>query len=294
MFNNLKIIPHLKLLRASHWTKNIFVFAPPFFDGQIMNPSLFFMTFFAALSFSLVSSSIYILNDWIDRESDSLHPLKKFRPFASGAVSPKSGAFLGALTTGIALILSLNLLVNSVLIVIGIYFVLNVAYSLKLKHYALIDVFCIAVGFVLRLFAGSTATGITLSSWIVTLTFLLAMFLGLAKRRDDVLLQEIGGNRLRNSVNRYNCKFLEHSMTVMAAIVIVSYLMYCHAVSPSLSIPSGYLFLTTGFVVLGILRYLQIALVEDNTGSPTKILMSDRFIQVNLLLWAGTFTWILY
>lgn len=294
MFNNLKFIPLLELLRISHWIKNIFVAAPAFFSGQIMNQPIFVVTFFAALSFSIASSSIYILNDWFDKESDSLHPFKKFRPFASGTVSPMSGALMGVLTFGTAVVLSLSLLNNSVLIVIGIYLVLNVAYTLKLKHFALLDVSCIAIGFVLRLIAGSTATGITLSSWIVILTFLLAMFLGLAKRRDDVLLLEISGKLIRNVVTRYNRTFLDHSMSVLAAIVIVSYLMFCHAENPTLSISSEHLFLTTGFVVLGLLRYLQIALVEENTGSPIKILLSDRFIQINLILWAGTFTWFLY
>ena len=178
--------------------------------------------------------------------------------------------------------------------VAGIYLVLNLAYTLNLKKIAILDVSCIAVGFVLRLLAGSAATGIELSSWIITLTFLLALFLALAKRRDDVVREQRGEERTRSSIKGYNLGFLDQAMTIMGSVVIVAYLQYCHAADRTIPIISSKLYLTAAFVVIGLLRYMQLALVEERSGNPTRILIEDRFTQMNLLIWGGFFAWMLY
>ena len=171
---------------------------------------------------------------------------------------------------------------------------LNIAYCIRLKHIAILDVAIIAIGFVLRLFIGSAVTGIMLSMWIVVITFLLALFMALAKRRDDLLIFLETGSMMRKAIDGYNLKFLDTSMAIMASVVIVAYTIYTASPEVAEKFHTKYLYLTAFFVILGIMRYLQIALVFQDSGSPTQIVLKDRFIQFVLLGWFATFIWILY
>jgi 4-hydroxybenzoate polyprenyltransferase len=173
-------------------------------------------------------------------------------------------------------------------IVLLVYFVLNIAYSLKLKHIAILDIFIIATGFVLRLFAGSAVTDISLSMWIILMTFLLAIFLALAKRRDDVLLS-LEGQETRKNIDGYNLEFVNAAMVLMAGVVIVSYIQY--TISPEVieRLDTNYLYLTSFFVILGVLRYMQITFVEQDSGSPTKVVIRDSFLKVTIFLWLVSF-----
>lgn len=180
------------------------------------------------------------------------------------------------------------------LAILVIYMLLNLAYSFGLKHIAILDVTIISIGFVLRLFIGSAVTSISLSMWIVIMTFLLALFLALAKRRDDVLIYLETGKKMRQVVNGYNLQLIDSAMTIMAAVVIVSYILYTTSVSTVQRLHSDYLYLTALFVILGIMRYLQIAMLEENSGSPTRIALGDRFIQITILCWLASFGWIIY
>jgi hypothetical protein len=157
-----------------------------------------------------------------------------------------------------------------------------------------LDVTIIAIGFVLRLFIGSVVTNIPLSMWIVLMTFLLALFMALAKRRDDVLIYLDTGNKMRRVINGYNLRLLDTAMAIMASVVIIAYTIYTTSPEVTLRMNSQYLYLTSLFVILGILRYLQIALVGQNSGSPTKIVLKDRFMQMVLMGWVFTFAWIIY
>lgn len=191
--------------------------------------------------------------------------------------------------------LGLALLVSpSVLGVLAGYAALNVAYCVHLKHVAILDVVVIGIGFVLRLFVGSVATSVPLSMWIVVMTFLLALFLGLAKRRDDLLLLAQTGKSMRRSIDGYNLQFVDAAMAIMASVVIVAYLLYTttHEVVDRLG--SEHLYLTSLFVIVGILRYLQIAFVEEQSGSPTRVVLRDRTVQGAVVLWLLAFAWILY
>jgi 4-hydroxybenzoate polyprenyltransferase len=163
-----------------------------------------------------------------------------------------------------------------------------------LKHIAILDVAVIATGFVLRLFVGAAISHIVLSMWIVVITFLFALFLALAKRRDDVLLFLSTGTKTRKVIDGYNLRFLDSAMSIMASVVIVSYILYTTSAEVMGKLQSDYLYLTALFVVLGILRYMQIAFVDEDSGSPTEILWKDRFIQLNSLCWVLVFAWILY
>ena len=282
------------LLRPQQWLKNLFVLAPAFFAGSFLEVEVMRESLLTVLCFSALASSVYVYNDWIDRIADSRHPEKSKRPLASGAISGRTAFFTGIFVLLFSFFIGFAFLNHQVLTVAGIYLVLNLAYTLNLKKIAILDVSCIAVGFVLRLLAGSAATGIELSSWIITLTFLLALFLALAKRRDDVVREQRGEERTRSSIKGYNLGFLDQAMTIMGSVVIVAYLQYCHAADRTIPIISSKLYLTAAFVVIGLLRYMQLALVEERSGNPTRILIEDRFTQMNLLIWGGFFAWMLY
>jgi 4-hydroxybenzoate polyprenyltransferase len=171
---------------------------------------------------------------------------------------------------------------------------MNIAYSLYLKHVAIIDVTVIAIGFVLRLFVGAAVTDIELSMWIVIMTFLLALFMALAKRRDDVLIYLNTGKKMRKVIDGYNLQFLDAAMAIMASVVIVAYTIYTTSAEVVERVHSQYLYLTALFVILGIMRYLQITFVQKESGSPTRIVLKDRFVQLTLIGWILSFVWILY
>jgi len=283
----------LKLIRPHQYIKNLFIFMPLFFVGQFDNTELLLNAAIAFVAYSLTASAIYTFNDYHDIEEDRQHPKKKDRPLASGAIS-KSHAFIimsVLFVAGFTLMASLSL--KAVGLLAG-YVVMNIAYSFHLKHVSIIDVSIIAIGFVLRLFIGSAVTNIPLSMWIVIMTFLLALFIALAKRRDDVLIYLDTGKKMRKVNDGYNIQFLDTAMAIMASVVIVAYTIYTTSPEVVARIDSEYLYLTAFFVILGIMRYLQVAFVLKDSGSPTKIVLKDRFMQFTLIGWVLTFAWILY
>ena len=281
------------LLRPHQYVKNIIIFFPLFFALQITDVVLLTKTFVAFLAFSFCASGIYILNDYRDIEEDRRHPRKKNRPLASGAVTTQHAFILmGLLFVGGGILLaSISLLATGIL---SAYVLMNIAYSFSLKHVSILDVTIIAIGFVLRLFVGATVSGIPLPMWIIVMTFLLALFLALAKRRDDVLVFIETGEKMRKVIDGYNLQFLDGAMTIMASVVIVAYLLYTTSQEIIEKLHSDYLYLTAFFVVLGIMRYMQISFVEENSSSPTKIVLKDRFMQLTIFGWIFVFGWILY
>jgi len=283
----------IKLMRPHQYVKNLFIFLPIFFALKITDVELLIQAFIAFIAFSLTASAIYTLNDYHDIEEDREHPKKKSRPLASGAISKKQAIGIMAILSlaGFALMFSLSLQAGAIL---ATYVLMNIAYSFYLKHIAILDVTIIAIGFVLRLFIGSAVTGIALSMWIVIMTFLLALFLALAKRRDDVLIYLETGKKMRKVIDGYNLQFLDGAMMIMASVVIVAYTLYTTSTEVVSRMDSQYLYLTALFVILGIMRYLQIAFVLEDSGSPTKIVLRDRFTQLTLLGWILSFGWILY
>ena len=168
------------------------------------------------------------------------------------------------------------------------------AYCAKLKQYAIVDVCVIAFGFVLRLLAGGFATGIVLSKWIVMMTFLLTLFLSFAKRRDDVIRMEATGEAPRKNTIRYNLTFINQAITITASVTLVCYIMYTISPEVVARVHTDYLYLTTAYVLLGLLRYIQITVVDKKSGDPTKMMLQDRFTQVVVVLWALTFLLIIY
>lgn len=283
----------LRLIRPHQYVKNLFIFMPLFFAGQIQNLELLLNTIIGFIAFSIAASAIYILNDYHDIEEDRQHPKKKNRPLASGAISTLQAIIIMAVLGGVSFTLMSLLSIKAAGILLA-YVAMNIAYSFSLKHVAILDVTIIAIGFVLRLFVGSVVTDIPLSVWIVVMTFLLALFMALAKRRDDVLIYMETGKKMRNVIDGYNLQFLDTAMAIMASVVVVAYTIYTTTDNVIERVGSEYLYLTSLFVVLGILRYLQIAFVHKDSGSPTKIVLKDLFMQLVLIGWIISFVWILY
>ena len=286
----------IKVARPTHWIKNIFVFLPIFFGGALLNTTEVVAAALTFMSFSLAASAIYCLNDIIDVDADRAHPVKCKRPIASGAITIPQA--YGMMTVSLLISIVLMFLLpeghaKSILVIIA-YFVINVAYCLRLKEYAIIDVCIIASGFVLRILAGGYATGVHLSKWIVLMTFLLTLFLAFAKRRDDVLRMNTTGHAPRKNTSRYNLTFINQAITITGSVMVVCYVMY--TVSPEIiaQFATDKLYLTSILVILAILRYLQISVVDEKSGDPVKVALSDRATQLILLAWMLSFLIIIY
>jgi decaprenyl-phosphate phosphoribosyltransferase len=284
---------YLRLMRPHQYSKNAFVWFPLFFGHKAHDFLAVMQTLAVFALFCLMASGVYIINDLKDLEEDRRHPMKKKRVLAAGQASRAEAAILSAMCIGVSLGTAIILLDRRVGLILGAYLLLNIAYSWGLKRVAVIDVVCIAVGFVLRVFAGGVAVEIWPSHWLVLMTFLLALFLALAKRRDDLLLAT-SGYKLRESLDGYNMEFISLSMSLMAAVIVVSYILY--AVSPEVISKhhTENLYLTVFWVILGLLRYMQITIVTQQSGSPTMILLRDRFLQATIVLWIVSCYVILY
>lgn len=287
--------PILCLIRPSQWVKNLFIFLPVFFDQRLTDAGKVLPCVIAFLGFSLVASSIYCLNDLADAESDRKHPEKQERPLASGALSPLTAKIMAGLLllAGFA-VLFIGRLAWEVIALTIFYYLMNIAYTFKLKHIAIIDVFVIALGFVIRILIGGFAAQVLLSHWIVILTFLLALFLGFAKRRDDAAIYEQQGIEARNTVVQYNSEFLNAVMMISATITIIAYIMYSIDSEVVGRLGSDKVYCTSIFVIAGIFRYLQLTLVQRKSGNPAKVLLKDRFIQLCVIGWVGMFVFFIY
>ena len=284
---------YLRLLRPKDWAKNLFLFLPLFFGREIFNIEKLLHVALGFVAFSCIASSIYIINDYKDRDDDKKHPVKCKRPLASGAVSPSSAlAICGALiVAGFALAWIIR---DKFFVVLAIYFLLNLAYSLGLKAVSVLDIMILAAGFVLRIKGGSVISFVPLSEWIIIMVFLLAVFMAVGKRRDDVLLKLSSGADMRKSIKGYNLEFLNILLALVCAVIVVAYLMYTMSPATIANTGSPRLYYTCVFVLAGIMRYLQIIYISTDSGSPTKILYKDRFIQITLLLWVVSYIVLLY
>ncbi|MBR6088265.1 MAG: decaprenyl-phosphate phosphoribosyltransferase [Prevotella sp.] len=285
----------LKLMRPYQWVKNVFVFIPLFFGGQLTEMDQLLNSIIMFVAFCLAASSIYCFNDIIDVEADRNHYAKRNRPIASGAVSIKQAyvVMFALIAVSIAILWFLLSDVNALMIV-AFYWLLQVAYCAILKRQAIIDVTILAFGFVLRIIAGGIAADVTVSKWLVLMTFLLTLFLGFAKRRDDVLLYNKDGKSPRYNTRRYNLTFLNQALTICGSVMLVCYIMY--TVSPEVMAKFGshYIYLTSIYVLLGLLRYIQLTVVDEKSGDPTKMLLHDRFIRLDVLAWLLTFLFLIY
>ena len=290
----------LQILRPYQWVKNFFVFIPLFFGHQLMNVPLLINTIAAFFAFSFVASSIYCFNDIIDVEDDRRHVEKCHRPIASGKISVATGYILMFVMLALSIALSFALpndVVSTTLplpYIIIIYWLMEMAYCIRLKRIAIIDLCILSMGFLLRIAAGGAATGILLSHWLIMMTFLLTLFLGFAKRRDDVLKFQKTKIPPRHNTKRYNLTFVNDATTVTGSVMLVCYIMYTVSPETIANFDNRHIYLTTIFVLLGVLRYMQLAVVDEKSGDPTKVLLRDPFTQVIVLGWAVAFLFIIY
>lgn len=297
---------YIRLLRPKDWAKNLFLFIPLFFSGQLEHWEQYPPLILGVVCFCCIASALYIINDYRDLEDDKKHPEKSNRPLASGTVS-KTTALLICFLLMIAGFTLAYFVKEKFLFVLAIYFFLNLAYSFGLKTISILDIIIVSVGFVLRIKGGAVIATIGLSEWLTIMVFLLALFMTIGKRRDDVLLKQSSGTYMRKVVKGYNLEFLNVALGLVCAVIVVAYFMY--TMSPDVqqriagigrkqeaaNIGGVYrLYYTCLFVLAGILRYLQIIFVKGEAGSPTRILYKDRFIQIAILLWVVSFYFIIY
>jgi 4-hydroxybenzoate polyprenyltransferase len=285
---------YITLLRPRHWAKNLFLFVPLFFAGRFFELDKIWLLTGGFFSFSFLASSIYIINDYRDIEDDRKHPEKRNRPLASGSVNKAYSLILSALLTiagfAIAYLVDHS---GKFLFITGIYYLMNLMYSFGLKNLSIIDILILATGFVLRVKGGAQLASVHTTEWFIIMTFLLALFMAIAKRRDDIILKMNTGTEMRKSMKGYSLEFLNTLLGLFCAILIVSYINY--TVSAMAHQKFGYrLFYTALFVIAALMRYLQITFIHNKAGSPTDVLYKDRFIQLTLVLWAASFFVILY
>lgn len=265
-------------MRIKQWTKNLLVFASAIFSGAILNPTTLIDAFIGFLSFSFMASTIYIINDLVDVEKDRRHPDKRRRPIASGAINIPSAIVLAVFTFIIAAGLAIYVN-NYVFLAVLVYFVMNLSYSLYLKHVVLIDVMIIAAGFVLRAVTGALAVDGVLTSWFILCTLGLSLFLALGKRRHELLLFKDDPANQRKVLNFYSVELLDQLMNIITAVLIMFYSMYAASEEPAMmfSIP---------FVLYGIFRYYYLIHMKNAGGKPEEVLLNDKHILVTVLLFS--------
>ncbi|HSA32935.1 MAG TPA: decaprenyl-phosphate phosphoribosyltransferase [bacterium] len=285
----------LRLLRVHQWVKNLLIFFPLFFALKFTDTGLLVRACAAFIFFSLTASAVYVVNDLRDVAEDREHPDKRRRPLASGAISHIAAVFIAA-TLLLAGLGGASFYNKQLFLILAIYCVLNVLYSMLFKRIALLDIFVIATGFLLRLIAGTEYAGLAgvhPSQWIIVMTFLLALFLALAKRRDDVLLAG-EGKKTRHAVHGYNLEFINSALAVMTAVIILAYILYTMDPAVARHFGSDKIYLTVIFVILGLFRYLQLTLVYKKSSQPTDLLLRDRFLQLTILGWIALFVILVY
>lgn len=279
----------VSLMRVGQWVKNAFVFVPMFLAGSIGNIHSWLDMAVTLFAFCLTSSAVYCFNDIMDVKEDAIHPEKCKRPLVTGIIRPGEAiviifVLLSLVAAGCALLLQDS--VSYVVLIIGGYMLMNVAYSMALKKIPVLDVFVIALGFVLRLLAGGVACNVSISPWFVGITFLIALFMAFAKRRDDLVIYERFRIRTRQSVAAYTLSFVNMVLVMLSSLIMVCYLMWSMSEEVVAAPGGSWVYTSSIFVLAGLLRYLYIAMVEQHTGSPTRIVMSDAFLQSCIFFWA--------
>lgn len=282
----------IKELRIQQWLKNLFVLIPLVFDRQLMRSDSLARSLLGFFLFCFISSSVYIINDIMDVEADRLHPRKRNRPIASGKL-PVRLAWIVAIFLVVLSISAGFFLSNQFTLILLVYFLINLAYSLKLKHYALIDVFIIAAGFVLRVAAGVSLLVVErFSPWLYVVTTLLALFLGLGKRRGELVNVKNNDHGQRKVLDGYTIPLLDQLITIVSATTIVSYSLYTFS-APNL--PENHaMMLTIPFALYGIFRYIYLIQVKNEGGAPDELVLVDRPLQVTFLLFVFSILIIFY
>jgi len=283
----------LATLRPQQWVKNFVLLAGLIFSQNLDKPDFILKSLAAFALFCLLSSSVYIFNDIMDVESDRKHPLKSARPIARGRIKVSTGVFLFVVLAIASFGLSLWLNSLFALTALG-YFVLNLLYSVYLKNVVIIDVMCIALSFVIRAVAGAVVIGVEISAWLVVCTTLLALFLGFGKRRHELVLLEDQATGHRKSLSEYSPYFLDQMISVVTASTVVAYAFYTLSPEVKVKLGASHMELTIPFVLYGVFRYLYLIHQKEGGGSPTRMLLTDRPILANTILWLAAVVLVVY
>ena len=271
-------------LRPQQWVKNFVLFAGLIFSQNLSNSDMVLKTIIGFVLFCLLSSCVYVLNDVLDVESDRKHPLKSNRPIARGDIKISTAIVIFIILAIVSLGLSYWLSPSFALIALG-YFVLNLLYSLYLKQVVIIDVMCLALGFVLRAVAGAVVIGVEISAWLIVCTTLLALFLGFGKRRHELMLLENQATEHRKILSEYSLYFLDQMISVVTASTVIAYAFYTLSPEVESKLGTTHMDLTIPFVLYGVFRYLYLIHRKEGGGSPTQMLLNDKPILANIILW---------
>jgi 4-hydroxybenzoate polyprenyltransferase len=285
--------PAWRVLRPRQWVKNVFVLAPLVFAQELSNPTAVGSAFLGFALFCLLSSSVYVLNDLVDAESDRQHPDKRHRPIASGELARGPAAVL-AVALALAGLAGARFLGPGFAAVATGYLLLNLAYSFFLKRVVIVDVMSVAAGFILRAWAGALVLDVALSRWLVLCTGLLALFLGFVKRRQELVARDLDGGQGREILREYSADFLDQMISVVTASTVVAYCLYAFDPDVARKLGTEHLGLTVPFVLFGIFRYLYLVHRRGQGENPTMLLLGDRPLLINLGLWAGAVVVALY
>lgn len=284
----------IRLIRPQQWIKNLFVLAPLIFSRELflMQPDLLALRAFCA--FCLTASAVYIINDIIDVEADRAHPRKRHRPIAAGTISVPAALFL-LLVLIIADILLIWGMSDQFLLIVGAYFVMNLAYTFKLKEVFLLDVFIIAAGFMLRVLGGAYAISVQVSSWIILCTLFLSLFLGFAKRRGEIIvMQSAGSPPERKVLQHYRVDVIDQMLTITAAGTVISYALYTVAPRTIEIFGTDKLIYTTVFVMYGIFRYMHLIHTTESVENPSAVVTTDFPIIANVFVWITVCVLLIY
>ncbi len=288
-----EIVSLADLLRIRQWVKNGFVFAPLFFGPKMAQAGAAGRALSAFLVFCLISSAVYVFNDWCDIDADRRHPKKAGRPLASGRVPVAVAlAIMAALLAAGAAIIVLAHLPRSFAIAVAIYLAINAGYSLGIKHVAVVELFFVASGFLTRLIGGAYAAEVDMSSWIIIATGMLALLMSIGKRRGDIA-QDYDPDHNRKSLDGYNLRFLDASLAALTGGTIVVYLLFCVSDYAAQRFGAGVL-ITAVPVAAGLLRYLQLVIVYSHGESPTDLVLTDRGLLAILALFGIIFAYLIY
>jgi 4-hydroxybenzoate polyprenyltransferase len=290
----LKVLKFIELIRPKQWIKNLFIFAPILFAGYLFDLQMLKANIIAFIAFCGISSSVYILNDIMDIESDRAHRKKRFRPLATGDISIPQARILFIILLIITFAVSLTLNYYFVAIIF-IYFINNLLYSFKIKHIVLLDVFSISIGFMLRVAAGAYAIDVNISSWMIITTIFISLFLAISKRRAELSGPDQENlEKQRRVLFDYDVTFVDQLNTIAATGTIIAYALYTVSDKALVAFHTDKLIYTTPFVIYGIFRYMYLLHKKNLGESPTQIVTKDIPIIVNSILWFIACSFIIY
>lgn len=280
-------------LRPRQWVKNIVLFAGLIFSQNVFNPAGISIVFAAVLIFCLASSGIYLINDIFDASHDQKHPQKKHRPIASGRLDKGLALALALMLLFWALLAGL-ILNRNFFLVLGVYVAVEILYSVLFKNIVILDVFCIASGFLLRVISGAVVIDVPISNWLLICTIFLSLFLALAKRRSELVLLEDDAREHRRVLREYSLSFLDQMITIVTASTVLSYVLYALSPETVSKFHTRNLEYSIVFVVYGIFRYLYLVYQKKEGGSPERLLFTDKPLLINLILYAFAVVIIIY